>query len=53
LLELISETPETTAREQLTLLAKEAGAEDLESFFELGIDLYENLISQRTLLPAS
>jgi uncharacterized protein len=51
LLELITETPELTARQQLSALAEEANADDLESFTELGIGLYQNLIAQRTLRP--
>ncbi len=51
LLQIISDKPELTAREQLTALADEADAEDLESFIDLGLGLYENLIEQRTLRP--
>ncbi len=51
LLELISDSPELTAKQQLTALATEANADDLESFIELGLGLYENLLEQRTLLP--
>ena len=51
LLQLISDAPELTARQQLTALAEEANAEDLEAFLELGLGLYENLIEQRTLRP--
>ena len=51
LLELISDAPELTAKQQLTTLAEEANADDLSSFFELGVGLYENLIEQRTLRP--
>jgi uncharacterized protein len=51
LLQLICDAPELTARQQLTALAEEANAEDIEPFIELGLGLYENLISQRTLLP--
>lgn len=51
LLELISDSPELTARQQLTALAYEANADDLESFIELGLGLYENLLEQRTLRP--
>jgi len=52
LLQLISDAPELTARQQLTTLAQEANADDLESFIELGFGLYENLIGQRTLRPS-
>lgn len=51
LLQLISDAPELTAREQLVALAAEANAENPESFFELGLGLYENLLKQRTLRP--
>lgn len=51
LLQLISDAPELTARQQLTALAQEAGAEELASFIELGLGLYENLLEQRTLRP--
>jgi len=53
LLELVSDTPERTAKQQLTMLAEEANADDLESFIELGLGLYENLIVQRTLRPTA
>ncbi len=51
LLQLISDAPELTAKQQLTALAEEANADDLASFIELGIGLYENLLEQRTLRP--
>ena len=51
LLQLISDAPELTAKQQLTALATEADAKDIESFIELGLDLYQNLIEQRTLRP--
>jgi len=51
LLQLISDAPELTARQQLTALADEANAEDIESFIELGLGLYQNLLEQRTLRP--
>jgi uncharacterized protein len=51
LLQLISDAPELTAREQLTALAEEANTDDLESFIELGLGLYKNLIELRTLRP--
>ena len=51
LLQLISDAPELTARQHLTALANEANAEDLASFIELGLGLYENLLGQRTLRP--
>jgi len=53
LLELISDAPERTAKLQLTALAEEANADDLESFIELGLGLYQNLIEQRTLRPTA
>jgi len=53
LLELVSDMPERTAKQQLTMLAEEANADDLESFIELGLGLYENLIEQRTLRPTA
>jgi len=53
LLELISDAPELTAKQQLTALAEEANAGDLESFIELGLGLYRNLIEQRTLRPTT
>ncbi len=53
LLELISDTPTLTAKLQLIALAKEANADDLESFIELGLGLYQNLIEQRTLRPTA
>ncbi|MGH8050283.1 MAG: HvfC family RiPP maturation protein [Methylococcales bacterium] len=53
LLELISDTPELTAKQQLTALALEANADDLESFIDLGLGLYQNLIDQRTLRPTA
>ncbi len=49
LLQLISDAPDSTARQQLTALAEEANADDLNSFIDLGLGLYENLIAQRTL----
>lgn len=49
LLELISDSPERTAQQQLTTLAQEANADDPESFLELGLGLYQNLIEQQTL----
>lgn len=49
LLQLISDSPDSTARQQLTALAEEANTDDLSSFIELGLGLYENLIAQRTL----
>lgn len=49
LLQLISDAPDSTARQQLTALAEEANTDDLSSFIELGLGLYENLIAQRTL----
>lgn len=52
LLELISDAPGLTAKQQLVSLAKEANADDLPSFLELGLGLYENLIEQRTLRPS-
>jgi uncharacterized protein len=51
LLQLISDSPYLTARQQLAALAEEANADDLNSFIELGLGLYENLIAQRTLRP--
>ncbi len=51
LLQLVSDAPELTARQQLTALSEEANAEDLEEFLELGLGLYENLLEQRTLYP--
>jgi len=51
LLQLISDAPELTARQQLTALAHEANAEDIASFSELGLGLYQNLLEQRTLRP--
>ena len=51
LLQLISDAPELTARQQLNALANEANAEDLASFIELGLSLYDNLLGQRTLRP--
>lgn len=51
LLELISDAPELTAKQHLVILAQEANADDLPSFLELGLGLYENLILQRTLRP--
>lgn len=53
LLELIGDKPELTAKQQLTALAEEANADDLESFIELGLGLYQNLIEQRTLRPTA
>ena len=48
---LFRSAPELTARQHLTALANEANAEDLASFIELGLGLYENLLGQRTLRP--
>lgn len=51
LLQLISDAPELTTRQQLTALADEVNAEDIASFIELGLGLYQNLLEQRTLRP--
>ena len=53
LLQLISDAPELTARQQLNALANEANAEDIASFIELGHGLYQNLLEQRTLRPTA
>lgn len=49
LLQLISDAPDSTARQQLTTLAEEANAEDLNVFIELGLGLYKDLISKGVL----
>lgn len=52
LLQLISDAPELTTQQQLTVLAQEANTDDLESFIELGLGLYEDLISKSVLVPS-
>ena len=51
LLQLVSDAPDLTARQQLTALATEANSEDLDSFIELGLGLYVDLISKGVLQP--
>ena len=53
LLQLTSDAPDLTAKQQLTGLATEANAEDLDSFIELGLGLYQDLISKHVLRPTS
>lgn len=53
LLQLVSDRPELSAREQLATLATEADADDLPSFMELGLGLFEDLITKNVLVPTS
>lgn len=53
LLQLISDNPELSAREQLAALAAEADADDLAAFMALGLSLYEDLLSKTVLRPLS
>lgn len=53
LLQLVSDAPDLTARQQLTALAEEANTDDINSFIELGLGLYKDLISKYVLRPTS
>lgn len=53
LLGLISDEPTLTTKQQLTALAEEANADDLNLFIELGLGLYQDLISKCVLRVTS